>query len=140
MCSKKPNIYYLSGGNKTVQSMRPSIEGNIGIDQDMTGENTAGAALLDMVGSLFTVGGELVGDVANNIAKDYVQVPNYDEKQTEIMKDINDARNFAARFASDKQLQMALKGLVDTYLDALEELGEITEPAREQIMNEFFKL
>ena len=29
MCSKKPNIYYLSGGNKTVQSMRPSIEGNI---------------------------------------------------------------------------------------------------------------
>lgn len=139
MCSKKPNIYYLSGGNKTVQSMRPSIEGNIGIDQDMTGENTAGAALLDMVGSLFTVGGELVGDVANNIAKDYVQVPNYDEKQTEIMKDINDARNFAARFASDKQLQMALKGLVDTYLDALEELGEITEPAREQIMNEFFQ-
>lgn len=139
MCSKKPNIYYLSGGNKTIQSMRPSIEGNIGIDQDMTGENTAGAALLDMVGSLFTVGGELVGDVANNIAKDYIQIPNYDEKQTEIMKDINDARNFAARFANDKQLQMALKGLVDTYLDALEELGEITEPAREQIMNEFFQ-
>jgi len=115
------------------------MEANIGINQDMTGEDTAGAALLDMVGSLFTVGGELVGDVANNIAKDYVQVPNYDQKQSEILKDINDARNFASRFASDKQLQEALKGLVDTYLDALEELGEITEPAREQIMNEFFE-
>lgn len=139
MCSKKPNIYYLSGGNKIIQSTRPSMEANIGINQDMTGEDTAGAALLDMVGSLFTVGGELVGDVANNIAKDYVQVPNYDQKQSEILKDINDARNFASRFASDKQLQEALKGLVDTYLDALEELGEITEPAREQIMNEFFE-
>lgn len=139
MCSKKPNIYYSSGGNKTIQSMRPSMEANMGINQDMTGENTAGAALLDMVGSLFTVGGELVGDVANNVAKDYIEIPNYDEKQSEILKDINDARNFAARFANDKQLQVALKGLVDSYLDALEELGEITEPAREQIMNEFFE-
>lgn len=141
MCSKKPNIYYLSGGNKTVQSMRPSIEGNIGtgIDQDMTGENTAGAAILDMFGSLLTSTAEIVGDAGNAIAKDYIKIPEYDDEKSEIMKDLNDARSFAQRFTTDQQMQSAIKGLVETYIQAAEELGEITEPAREQIMNEIFE-
>ena len=34
----------------------------------------------------------------------------------------------------------AVKSLVETYVEAAEELGEITEPAREQIMNEVFEV
>lgn len=142
MCSKKPNIYYLSGGREPIKSMRTPIEGNIGIDQDMTGENTAGAALLDTFGSLLTSTAEIVGDAGNAIADEIaknIEIPTYDEKQSEIMKDINDARNFAEKFASDQQMQAAVKSLVETYIEAAEELGEITEPAREQIMNEVFE-
>ena len=146
MCSKKPNIYYLSGGNKTIQSMRPSMEANMGINQDMTGPETPGAALIgltgDMVGSLITAGGELIGDIADDIADDIaenIEIPEYKDEKPALLEDINDARDFAAKFASDKEMQSAIRGLVETYIDAAEDLSDITEPAREQIMNDVFE-
>lgn len=148
------NIYYSKGRKKSSRSskkmqggLNPPPGRGIGLTEKdlplmMTGMDTAGGRILEIVEAVIkaAVGGadEGLKGIVEGIVGDLPDKP-WDEVAPLLKAELERNRQFAQNFLDDDEMKEAVKKLVETYVEAAIEAHRLSEPAINEMVEEFWE-
>ena len=148
------NIYYSKGRKKSSRSskkmqggLNPPPGRGIGLTEKdlplmMTGMDTAGGRILEIVEEVIkaAVGGadEGLKGIVEGIVGDLPDKP-WDEVAPLLKAELERNRQFAQNFLDDDEMKEAVKKLVETYVEAAIEAHRLSEPAINEMVEEFWE-
>ena len=142
------NIYYSKGRKKSSLRSSKKMQGGLKelTEKDlplvMTGMDTAGGRILEIVEEVIkaAVGGadEGLKGIVEGIVGDLPDKP-WDEVAPLLKAELERNRQFAQNFLDDDEMKEAVKKLVETYVEAAIEAHRLSEPAINEMVEEFWE-
>ena len=142
------NIYNSKGRKKPSHRSSKKMQGGIkALTNDdlplvMTGMDTAGGRILEIVEEVIkaAVGGadEGLKGIVEGIVGDLPDKP-WDEVAPLLKAELERNRQFAQNFLDDDEMKEAVKKLVETYVEAAIEAHRLSEPAINEMVEEFWE-
>ena len=148
MCSKQSNnIYYLQeGGNPVIKTARKGLNLDLTeADEPIIASDSPGGRMLEIATDL--IEGTIKGAVGaaegsltaalEGVTGDMPEQP-WNEVAPKLMHSIEKNRQFAENFIQDERMQEAVKELVETYAEAIAKIHDISKPAIDELVADFW--